>query len=65
MLENTGYGPSVRRRGSGNMLTHALMAVIGAALATGLLLAFYNPSPAAFPCREAERCPPRVLRPAR
>jgi S1-C subfamily serine protease len=44
MLENTGYGPSVRRRGSGNMLTHALMALLGAALATGLLLAFYNPS---------------------
>ena len=43
MLEDTGYGPSFRRRGSGNMLTHALMAVIGAALATGLLLAFYNP----------------------
>ena len=26
------------------MLTHALMAVLGAALATGLLLAFYNPT---------------------
>jgi hypothetical protein len=26
------------------MLTHALMAVVGAALATGLLLAFYNPT---------------------
>ena len=26
------------------MLTHALMAVIGAALAAGLLLAFYNPA---------------------
>src|SRR5215469_14146845 len=44
MLENTGYGPSVRRRGSGNMLTHAIMAVLGAALAAGLLLAFYNPT---------------------
>jgi S1-C subfamily serine protease len=44
MLENTGYGPSFRRRGSGNMLTHAIMAVLGAALATGLLLAFYNPT---------------------
>ena len=43
MLENTGYGPSSRRRGSGNMLTHAIMAVVGAALATVLLLAFYNP----------------------
>src|SRR5215469_7213934 len=44
MLENTGYGPSVRRRGSGNMFTHAIMAVLGAALAAGLLLAFYNPT---------------------
>ena len=26
------------------MLTHTLMAVLGAALATGLLLAFYNPT---------------------
>jgi hypothetical protein len=24
MLQNTGYGPSFRRRGSGNMLTHAI-----------------------------------------
>jgi S1-C subfamily serine protease len=44
MLENTGYGPSFRRRGSGNMLTHAIMAVLGAALAVGLLLAFYHPT---------------------
>ena len=44
MLENAGYGPSSRRRGSGNMFTHAIMAVLGAALATGLLLVFYNPS---------------------
>ena len=43
MLDDTGYGPSFRRRGSGNMLTHTVMAVLGAALATGLLLAFYNP----------------------
>ena len=43
MLDDTGYGPSFRRRGSGNMLTHTIMAVLGAALATGLLLAFYNP----------------------
>jgi S1-C subfamily serine protease len=45
MLGETGYGPSFRRRGSGNMLTHAIMAVVGAALATGLLLAFYTPTP--------------------
>jgi S1-C subfamily serine protease len=45
MLEDTGYGygPSPRRRGTGNMLTHALTAILGAALAVGLLLAFYNP----------------------
>src|SRR5215470_4277807 len=43
MLEHTGYGPSPRRRGSGSVLTHAIMAVVGAALATVLLLAFYNP----------------------
>ena len=44
MLHNPGYGPSFRRRGRGSMLTHAIMAVVGAALATGLLLAFYNPA---------------------
>ncbi len=44
MLDDAGYGPSLRRRGSGNMLTHAIMAVLGAALATGLLLAFDNPT---------------------
>jgi S1-C subfamily serine protease len=44
MLDNTGYGPLPRRRGSGNMFTHALMAILGAALAVGLLLAFYNPT---------------------
>jgi S1-C subfamily serine protease len=43
MLDDTGYGPSFRRRGSGNMFTHTLMLVLGAALAAGLLLAFYNP----------------------
>ena len=43
MLDDTGYGPPLRRRGSGNMLTHTIMAVLGAALATVLLLAFYNP----------------------
>jgi len=45
MLDDTGYGPSFRRRGRGNMLTHAIMAVLGAALAAGLLLAFYDPEP--------------------
>ena len=26
MLDDTGYGPSFKRRGSGNMLTHTVMA---------------------------------------
>jgi len=26
MLDDTGYGPSFRRRGSGNVLTHTVMA---------------------------------------
>ena len=43
MLDDTGYGPSFRRRGRGNVLTHTLMAVLGAALAAILLLVFYNP----------------------
>jgi S1-C subfamily serine protease len=44
MLDDSGYGPLPRRRGSGNVLTHTIMAVLGAALAAGLLLAFYNPA---------------------
>ena len=44
MLDDTGYGPFPRRRGSGNVFTHIIMAIVGAALATGLLLAFYNPT---------------------
>jgi S1-C subfamily serine protease len=43
MFNDSGYAPLPRRRGSGNVLTHTLMAILGAALATGLLLAFYNP----------------------
>ena len=43
MFDDSGYGPLPRRRGSGNVLTHTLMAILGAALATGLLLALYNP----------------------
>jgi S1-C subfamily serine protease len=43
MLEDTGRGPALTRRGSGNVLTHVLMAVLGAGLAVGLLLAFDNP----------------------
>jgi S1-C subfamily serine protease len=47
MLDDTGYGfgSSLRRRGRGNVLTHTLMAILGAALAVVLFLAFYNPAP--------------------
>jgi len=44
MLGDSGFGPPPRRRGSGNVLTHILMAVLGAAVAIGLLLSFYSPS---------------------
>jgi hypothetical protein len=43
------YRAPRRRRGSGNAFTHAIMAVLGAALATALLLAFYSPGSAALP----------------
>jgi S1-C subfamily serine protease len=47
MFEGTGYGfgTSSPRRGRSNVLTHTIMAILGAAVATGLLLAFYNPAP--------------------
>jgi hypothetical protein len=58
MLDDTGYGPSLRRRGRGNVLTHTLMAILGAALAAGLLLAFYNPvSGASLPGSSAVPAP--------
>jgi len=44
MLDDNGFRAPVRRRGSGNMFTHAITAILGAALATGLLLAFYGPA---------------------
>src|SRR5215471_5756450 len=44
MLDDSGFGAPVRRRGSGNVFTHTIMAVLGAALAAGLLLAFYGPA---------------------
>src|SRR5215470_1338176 len=44
MLDDSGFGAPVRRRGSGNVFTHAIMAILGAALAAGLLLAFYGPA---------------------
>ena len=43
MLDDSGYGPSPRRRGSGNWLTHILIAVLRAVLAAGLLVAFNGP----------------------
>jgi hypothetical protein len=49
MLGDSGFGPPPRRRGSGNVLTHIIMAVLEAALAIGLLLSFYSPGPAVFP----------------
>jgi len=58
MLGDSGFGPPPRRRGSGNVLTHIITAVLGAALAMGPLLSFYSPGPAVFPCREAARCRP-------
>jgi S1-C subfamily serine protease len=39
MLDDTGYGPSLRRRCSGNVLTHTVLAVLG----PRWLLAFYHP----------------------
>jgi len=44
MLDDGGFGRPRRRRGSGNVLTHAIMTLLGAALAAGLLLAFYSPA---------------------
>jgi S1-C subfamily serine protease len=44
MFDDGGFGAPRRRRGSGNVLTHAIMALLGAALAVGLLLAFYSPA---------------------
>jgi S1-C subfamily serine protease len=49
MLGENGFGPPRRRRGSGNVLTHALMAVLGAALAICLLMSFYNQAPGSLP----------------
>jgi len=49
MLGDSGFGPPRRRRGSGNVLTHIIMAVLGAALAIGLLLSFYNQAPGSLP----------------
>jgi len=44
MLGDSEFGSPPRRRGSGNVFTHIIMALLGAALAIGLLLSFYSPS---------------------
>ena len=49
MLEDGGYERPLRRRGRGNVLTHIVMAFLGAALATGLLLVLYQPAGGSLP----------------
>jgi S1-C subfamily serine protease len=49
MLDDSGYGRPLRRRGSGNYLTHVAMGILGAGLAAGLILALYSPSGASLP----------------
>ncbi len=44
MQEDSGYGRIPRRRGSGNVLTHFVMAVLGAGLAAGLILGLFTPA---------------------
>ena len=44
MLETSGSGPRLRGRGRGSVLTHLVMAVLGAALAAGLVLTLYTPA---------------------
>jgi S1-C subfamily serine protease len=44
MFDDSGYERPPRRRGSGNVVTHIVMAFLGAGLATALILAFYAPS---------------------
>jgi S1-C subfamily serine protease len=62
MTEDSGYGPFLTRRGRGNVLTHFIMAVLGAGLAVVLLLAFYSPasggSGGSFPGSDAVPAPP-------
>src|SRR6516225_6855773 len=44
MFGDSGYGPFLTRRGRGNVLTHFLMAVLGAGAAVILLLLFFSPA---------------------
>ncbi len=49
MLDDSGYERPLRRRGSGNYLTHVAMGILGAGLAAGLILALYSPSGVTLP----------------
>jgi S1-C subfamily serine protease len=44
MREDSGYGPFLTRPRRGNVLTHFIMAVLGAGLAVVVLLAFFTPA---------------------
>ena len=44
MQEDSGYGPLPRRRGSGSLLTHAIVAVLAAGLAVAVVLGFFSPA---------------------
>jgi S1-C subfamily serine protease len=61
MTGDSGYGPFLTRRGRGNVLTHFIMAVLGAGLTVVLLLAFYSPassgSGGSFPGSDAVPAP--------
>ena len=61
MAGEGGCGQRPRCGGSGNALTHILVAVLGAGLAAGLRRAF-GTRRRAVRCPEAARCPPRPPR---
>jgi S1-C subfamily serine protease len=44
MLEDSGYGTLLRRRGSGSWLTHTIVAVLAAGLAVAVVLLFFAPA---------------------
>jgi S1-C subfamily serine protease len=58
MLDDSGYERPLRRRGSGNYLTHVAMGILGAGLAAGLILALYSPSGVTLPGSGAVPAPP-------
>lgn len=43
-MTDSGYGPFLTRRGRGNVLTHILMAILGAGAAAALVLAVFPPT---------------------